>query len=434
MIPDIQFQLKIHPEREPKDPENTGRTRPHPIMLMAYFKGLRFAYSTGEKIRAYDWDHEGMQPVIEKRRKDLDSIRLQINRHRMEFNRIWSFHENMGEIITPDLLRREMDKVFKLKTQNKLEFLDFFDQTIISMDQGRINTPKGRPYAKWSVKNYRKTYNNLIKYSSKKKDPCTWSGIDMHFYNNFITWCNEKDHGINHIGSMIKCIKVILRLGFEEELHQNLIWQNRKFKTITEEVDTVYLNETELQAIASLDLKENPVLDRHRDRFLMGCYTGARYSDFSRISKSNIRETIQGKIIVLNSEKTGKEVAIPLHPVAEKIFIKYNWDLPAAISNQKLNAAIHSICEAAKLTELVEISEIKGGMKFYNKISKHKLVTTHTARRSFATNAFLAGIPTLSIMKLTGHTSERSFMRYIRISSQENAIKLLSHSFFAALS
>jgi site-specific recombinase XerD len=432
MIPIIKFQLKIHKERLAEKPLKIDRTPLHPIMLISYFRGSRFVYSTGEKIHASDWDPAGMQPVFEKRRKDLDSVRLQLNRYRQEFTRIWNHHENLGEILTPGILRREMDKVFKQISENRLEFLNFFEQTMQCMTSGKIITPAGRPYAKWSVKNYKKTYNNLIKYYNKKKDPLTWATIDMHFYNNFIAWCNEKDHSINHIGSMIKCIKVILRMGFEEGLHESIIWQNRKFKTIFEDVDTVYLNELELQAIADLDLKENPVLDRHRDRFLIGCYTGQRYSDFSRISKSNIRETMQGKIVVLNSEKTGKETAIPLHPVAEQIFIKYNWDLPSAISNQKMNDAIHTICAEAKINAEVEISEIRGGLKVYKKAAKHELVTSHTARRSFATNAFLAGIPSISIMKLTGHTTERSFLRYIRISSQENAIKLLSHSFFAA--
>lgn len=57
------------------------------------------------------------------------------------------------------------------------------------------------------------------------------------------------------------------------------------------------------------------------------------------------------------------------------------------------------------------------------------MVTSHTARRSFATNAYRAGIPSLSIMQITGHSTETSFMKYIRISKEENAIALSKHTF-----
>ena len=61
---------------------------------------------------------------------------------------------------------------------------------------------------------------------------------------------------------------------------------------------------------------------------------------------------------------------------------------------------------------------------------KYDLVTSHTARRSFATNAYLAGLPPISIMKITGHKTESSFMKYIKISEKENAIQLKGHEFF----
>lgn len=63
-------------------------------------------------------------------------------------------------------------------------------------------------------------------------------------------------------------------------------------------------------------------------------------------------------------------------------------------------------------------------------VEKWELVTAHTARRSFATNAYLAHVPTLAIMKITGHSSEKVFLRYIRISQEDNARQLQEHPFF----
>jgi hypothetical protein len=36
-------------------------------------------------------------------------------------------------------------------------------------------------------------------------------------------------------------------------------------------------------------------------------------------------------------------------------------------------------------------------------------------------------------MKITGHKTEKAFMRYIKISAEDNAKKLLTHPFFAAV-
>jgi integrase len=67
-------------------------------------------------------------------------------------------------------------------------------------------------------------------------------------------------------------------------------------------------------------------------------------------------------------------------------------------------------------------------------VDKCELVTSHTARRSFATNAFLTDVPAMAIMKFTGHKTESAFMKYIRMSPKDNAIKLQSHKFFTQMS
>lgn len=61
---------------------------------------------------------------------------------------------------------------------------------------------------------------------------------------------------------------------------------------------------------------------------------------------------------------------------------------------------------------------------------KWQLVTTHTARRSFATNAYKSGIPALKIMLITGHLTESAFLKYIKITGEENAVQMANEKFF----
>ncbi len=79
---------------------------------------------------------------------------------------------------------------------------------------------------------------------------------------------------------------------------------------------------------------------------------------------------------------------------------------------------------------MIETQITKGGKLIKNELPKYELIKTHTARRTGATNMYLAGIPTIDIMKITGHRTESEFLKYIKVSKQETATKLSSHPYF----
>ena len=66
----------------------------------------------------------------------------------------------------------------------------------------------------------------------------------------------------------------------------------------------------------------------------------------------------------------------------------------------------------------------------YSGTSKYDLIKNHTARRSFCTNAYIAGMSTLDIMAISGHSSEKTFLNYIKISADERAVKIAENPFF----
>jgi len=128
--------------------------------------------------------------------------------------------------------------------------------------------------------------------------------------------------------------------------------------------------------------------------------------------------------------KTNDTVIIPLHKYVRDILKKYDNEVPKSLCNQKMNVYIKHIGSTAKINDKIEVTITKGGKLTKETCLKYNLISTHTARRSFATNLFLADIPAITIMKITGHRTEKSFLRYIRISQEENANKLLDHPFF----
>ncbi|HLO61300.1 MAG TPA: tyrosine-type recombinase/integrase [Bacteroidales bacterium] len=268
------------------------------------------------------------------------------------------------------------------------------------------------------------------KETPRKKHILNFGDINPDFYNEFIKYFYSKKYSPNTIGKHIKSLKTIMRTAKEEGLHNNTETERKAFKSISAPVQTIYLTESELQKIYNLNLNTLPDYDLARDVFLVGCYTAQRFSDFSRIKPENIRTLENGKkVIDLIQQKTGERVTIPIRHELETIMRKYNYHLPKTYE-QKVNTKIKNIAADAGITDVIQIEKNKGGLRIKANVRKCDLVVTHTARRSGCTNMYLAGIPVIDIMKISGHKSEREFLKYIRVSKEETAIILSNHPYF----
>lgn len=282
-----------------------------------------------------------------------------------------------------------------------------------------------------TIKTYRTTLNQLKKYEAYTKIKLNWHNIDMDFYYDFQQFYTGVQGLTNNgFGRVIKILKVILNDATEQGYNSNKAFRNRKFKTVKEEVNNIYLNENELKKILDLDLRKNQVLERVRDLFIVGCYTGLRFSDFSQIKKENIfANSIRVKTI-----KTDEWVIIPLLDIVKNILLKYKNspnNLPKSCVNQTMNKHLKYIGRLAKIDEPIVKIRNRGKERVTETIPKYKLITTHTARRSFATNMFKRGLQSRMIMKVTGHRTEQAFSSYIKVSQEENAelmLKFLNQS------
>ena len=321
------------------------------------------------------------------------------------------------------MLTCELDKIYKsykevevIKTDDLLSFIDDYIQ----------NTDKKKP----TIKQYKIVRNNIFEYAELMRKRPTFDDIDLDYYLGFVEFLTAKGYSPNTIGSRVKGLKLFMNEAYERDLHTNLDFKKKRFSKPKEETNSVYLNNDELVKIYNCDFSKRKKLDRVRDIFLIGCYTGLRFSDLSQLKSDNISE--DGTITV-KTQKSGKTVVIPIHTIVRTILAKYNNELPKMLSNQKFNDYIKEVAKAADIDESIFLQTTKGGLSYTETVPKYSLVTSHTARRSFATNAFLAGVPTISIMKITGHKTESAFMKYIKISDKENAIQLKAHKFFSQM-
>lgn len=390
-------------------------------------KYLPLKYYTTESVLPQAWDiqkGEPLAPTAKNKRVNMveyKELKAELERIEAVAKDTYRRLENDGVEITSERLTLELDKIFKDKKEVKIEaskdLLCFIDDYIEKSDKKIV-----------TKKQYKIVRNNISEYADLSKKKPTFEDITLDYYWGFVDFLKHRGYSPNTIGARIKGLKLFMNEAYERGLHSNLDFRLKRFSKPSEETKAIYLNENELKAIYDFDFSNNKKLDRVRDLFLIGCYTGLRFSDLSLLTTKNINE--ENNTINVKTQKTGKMVVIPIHAFIRQILLKYNNDLPKMLSNQKFNDYIKEVVKKVGIDEEIPIQREKDNLSYVDKVPKYELITSHTARRSFATNAYLAGIPAISIMKITGHKTEAAFMKYIKISEEENAIQLQTSKFF----
>lgn len=308
--------------------------------------------------------------------------------------------------------------------------LNFFERQIkLSRDGKRLiikGPRKGKPYRENTIKSYEGTLALLRDYMGNRKlKTLNFDDISMDFYHDLRNYMFvDASFSLNYFGKVIKHLKLFMKEAEEEKLHGSVIYRSKGFIKVEEETDAVYNDIKQLEAIYSADLTGHPGLKNARDLYLLGCWSGLRFQDYSVLEE---KARVSGDFIHIETEKTGVFVAIPILPITGEILERYRQEdgaylYPKPISNQKLNDYIKVIGKMAGLTQPVTISVPDGGKRVKITIPFHDAMGTHTARRSFATNMYKHyRLPALTIMKITGHTTEANFFKYIRMTPQENA-------------
>ena len=444
----IKFELK--------DPKATGSTS---IRCIFYHQGKRFMYSLGDdrKISHRLWDKENMTPITGKTKDEKEELKLvkqtnpnidtelknisaRIDNIKREIIAFISNQEINSRTWLFDELKNHLNSIFDKKEELKVQPVviplilnDYIEMFIDGICKGEIAYTTGAGqrtvYAASTIKAYKDFKSQFSLYQNVKKKNLNFKDINMEFYFDFVQYFSDKNYSNNSIGKQIKCLKAILSKALDDGIHNNDTFKKTAFKTLRCDVDNIYLTENELKAIYELDLSSKPHLDVARDIFLCGCYTALRFSDYKRIKPEHIVSMDDVLFIDMITKKTKYRVIIPVKPLVKNILEKYNNLLPKSYE-QKINKYIKEIGRLAGIDDKVEVKTIRGANTIIEYIQKYKLIMTHTARRTGATLLYKAGVDTLSIMKITGHKTEKSLLKYIKISEEENAIKLMNNSFF----
>ena len=403
-----------------KAPQAIERT---PLFVTVVYNCKRIRVHSNKSLHPKDWNTETQKArqsltgysSFNKWLKDVDAFISQIE--------IDWINQHSKQSVIPLLpighlkekLRKYLSKENKEEREKNLKtsFWGNYETFLFRMKNGtRVHLEKGTPMAPKTIFQFENFQRHLQNFEKKTNFKIEFENIDMNFYKKFVDYLTIKlVLSPNTIGKLITNLKVYMRESLEDGLTTNNTFTHRKFKSINSKSDTVYLTTDEIKALQQLDLSKQPRYERVRDMFVVGCYTALRHSDLSKIKPDNI----ENGMIDMIQTKTGKQVIIPMVKDVVEILAKYNNALPG-ISNQKYNEYLYEVCKKCEVLEKeITIHEIRGGKKQTIVKPKYEFVSSHTSRRTFCTNEYKAGDLEISeIMVLSGHTTEKSFYKYIR--------------------
>lgn len=386
--------------------KETGK--PEPIYLYARINKKRFRMVTDVKVKWSQWHESDGCVRDDKRIKNRHKMNHRLALVKRVFLSVIKEIEDSGEELTVELVKERMlialGKKESREIKGKMDMWDYFDFFIAEMKRKR-----GEKASRY----FQNARDKLYGFNWKLK----WKDIDKKTYLRYVSYLEDKGYSANYMGTLINKIRIMCNRAWEEEIQQAT--DHKKWKLMGELVESTYLTVDEIEKIYNLKIeKKGHALAR--DLFIVGCWTGLRSINYLKIDpKIDISQ--DGEVLKILPAKGGKKaIYIPIHWMVREIFEKYNYEFPK-IEYQTLNTYIKDIAADAGFTEMFTYKQTVGGVQKEFAKPRYKMVTTHTARRSFATNMYKQGLPKKVIMDITGHSKEETFMRYIRIEQEESA-------------
>lgn len=226
--------------------------------------------------------------------------------------------------------------------------------------------------------NYKTLFNNLDKY----KTGVRVTDIDYQFVVSYDRWLRSSGLATNTRISRLRLLRAVLNEAKKRDIISSNPFERFKIQQMVSKKG--YISMEQLHEIESLRLKGYD--DLVRDAFLVGCYTGLRFSDITALRQNHIKDGW----LVIAMQKTKFSVEIPIATLFEgkmmKLIEKYNGDIgrltkklgPNATVNKTLRPLLDSVGAEAK-------------------------ITFHSSRHTFATLLGQKGVDISVVSKLLGH-------------------------------
>ena len=368
--------------------DKNGKT---PIVAFISVNGERVSYYTGKKVSLAEWNEA--KQMVKGNSENARLINEYINqlRHKI-FEKELELMEK-GFLVTASLLKEAVnDKVEAVNSKTLMQLfhdyqkvrLPLVGKTIVQ-DTYDDNALTGR-------------YIQEFMKSELKRNDIYLHEVKIGFIQGFHSFMlGTKNNKQNTCAKHLKFLKQLMNIAVANGYIQFNVLATYKIER--EQVDIDFLNYDELQRIINFSSPFQR-LERARDSFLFGCFTGLAYIDIKTLRKEHIETDGEGRIwIKKKRQKTGVLSCIPLLPMAKLLLEKYK-DWPGEM--------IMPIQDCTDVNNYLKDIAILCG------INKH--ITFHTSRHTFASTVTLANNISLEVIaKMMGHTNTRMTSRYAKL-------------------
>jgi len=383
-----------------------------PIYLRLSIKrGLTPRAKTGLIINSKDWSKDTKLPKQNTgANKNLKTDLIKLQAYILE-----KYNQAYQKNITTDKhwLEHYIDVYFNRVDENKTQTkVTYWIEYILKNSHLMSNSKGNYGLSKNRIKAYKSLLNRFTQYQGNKT--INIKDLDKKGFNEFKKWLFEEEiYSPSTATKFLTDLQKVVRVASEfTPIADN--FNSIKFKrvnTYDDDMNVITLTEDEIIKIQNIDLKSEALINA-RKWLILACYTGQRGDALlSRITKENFMHHGADYIIKIKQKKVNQNITIPVTPQVKEI---YKNGLPYKISIQKLNKHIKTICEKAKIDNLIMGKKVNKLTKRNEKKLRPKFeyISSHTGRRTFATLHY-SKIPTPIIMKVTGHKKESTFLEYI---------------------
>ncbi|MBD9177625.1 MAG: hypothetical protein EGP82_00335 [Odoribacter splanchnicus] len=409
------------------------------------YQGKKYKYSTGESIKVSMFKNQRCKACPE-----AGAINNKIMAVKAAMESTILFFKQDFKIPSQEEFSEKVSQFLKgnnhiqIKRNEKL-FIPYIGK-YIERSKMSENTKKG----------YVTTLNKIKEYQAYKGKEYSFDDITLKFEEEFKNWLlestytkdNQKFHySKNYIGAIFKNIMLFMRDAMDiDKLHSNDDY--KRFSSESETADSVYLSIPELEAIHRLQITEESLKEIRRDfrpqnieasiksltlvknKFLIGAFCAMRISDFNRITEMNIdNEVIRIMPKKGSSLRKPDPVNLPMHPIVKEI-LDSGFNVFESISSQKINEHIKEVCRLAGIKDKITLYRTEGTQLVERSCEKWEAVTSHTARRSGATNMWLDQMPIELIMACGGWQKQEQCEKYIKASVNDKLEALKKSNYF----
>ncbi len=360
-----------------------------PIELMITVNGERSSFSTGKQVSVEKWDKTKQQ--VKGKDEETQSLNQCLRAIKAKLYQKEAELLGRGFIITAGLLR---DAYFdKVETIKEKSLFDVFTEH--NQEQEKL-VGNGISKATYWISVYTERLLKEFVQQKYKRGDLYLRELNLNFIQSFHSFLKiDKGMAQNSSTKHLKLLKKIINLAVANSYMATNPFITYKVEREPVEID--FLDEEELRKIINFDTPL-PRLERAKDMFLFGCFTGLSYIDIKTLAPEHFEKDNAGRIWIKKRRvKTGVLSRIPLLPIAKLILDKY-----------KGGDKLLPIQDPADINKYLKDIAILCGIK--------KRICFHTSRHTFASTVTLANNISLEVVsKMLGHTNTRMTAHYAKL-------------------